>query len=576
MQPLKLIKKRPRLGDLDNLAVAVLGGVVLLLSSIVICSEALTPGPSEGTMDLFGWRVGLRCTREQFNLVLAVGAALGAAICIAGAFIKKESRRLQRWLFFALVVLVVACITSATLKYCFIRPLYFDAGDAFSYYLGPKYFKELGYDLHYECAAAAQMENGTPLAGWGRDLRTNVMKPIRRLATPKARQACRNRFTERRWESFKHDVALFRYWHGQKGWRYRFRDHGYNGTPVYQLIAGAVANGVTLSHRNMVLLSLLNLWMVFVMLAVVIKAFGWRFGLLFSLLFWTNFLERWLLGGAFLRYEWIAAIVIGISLVRMGRYAAAGVFLAFAAGVKIFPVLLFGGIIAVVVWDLVRGRGVKPEHKRLLAGAAVTGVVLGVLSVLHGHGFRNWPEFFHQMEMNSGRFSTMRVGFVYNFIWPKEVLPADPVLSYITRVRAMEEPFFLCLSLNHVRWILTGVLAFFVLKNLKRLDDIARMTLSAFFLFFTFFVTVRYYYSGFLGLPFMWHDACHRRAGKLFMAYLLAVSALGYLMQQITVFPFTYNTFFPAMLTVYLVVYIVYIEIEGRCSKPGGSEGTGQ
>ncbi len=565
MRILELIKRKIDLRNLDNLAVAILCGVVLLLSAIVIYSEAFTPERSGGVMDIFGWKLELDYKRKDFNNVLGITAAFGAVFCIATMFFKRAGERLKKVLFAVLLTLVVVSTAAATLKYGFIRYYYFDFGDAFSYFLGPKYFKELGYDVHYECAAAAQMENGTRLAEWGRDLRTNkIQRPIQKLATPEARRACRNRFSESRWASYKEDVATFRGWHGREGWKRRFRDHGYNGTPVYQAIAGVVANAVELNHRNMVILALLNLWMVLVMFGGVIKAFGWRFGLLFCLLFFTNFMERWLLGGAYLRYEWVTAVVIGVSCLKLERYAAAGALFAFAAGVKIFPVLLFAGIGAAVIWDLVERRGIKPEYRRFIAGAAITGVALGVISVIHGHGVQNWSEFLHQMGLNSGRFSTMRIGFVYNFLWPKEVLPSDGVFSYDMRVSAMKAPFLLFLSLDHLRWILTGGVLYFVFKNLRQMDDITRTTFVGFVLFFMFFGTVRYYYSAFLGMPLMLHGTFDRHSGKLFMAYLFIISVAGYIVQDVTAFPFPYTTLYPMALTIFIVAYLIYVEVDRR------------
>ncbi len=545
----------------ETFATFVLGVTILILSSVIYYSEALNPNPSAGFMDFFGWKIKLSYKLHHFETLLGISAAVGAILCIAGVFI-KDSKRFKQWQFGLLLFLVLVCTVTSTLKYGFIRDLYFDVGDTFCYFLGPKYFKELGYDVHYECAAAAQVESGSRLAGSGRDLRSNDMRFIKSLTKSEKREACRSRFSEARWESYKQEVNFFRDRHDDNGWQRRFRDHGYNGTPIYQAFAGLIANSVELNHRNMVLLSLLNLWMVFAMFAMVINAFGWRLGLLFSLFFFSNFLERWLLGGAYLRYEWITAVVIGLSFMKLGKYHIAGGFLAFAAGVKIFPMLLFLGISATVVWDLISRRVILPEYKSFFKGAFITGAILLIISVLHGQGFENWSQFLHQMNLNSGRYTDVRVGFVYNFLWPKKVWSTDMSVSWAFCLDNMNKPFFLFLTLNHIRLILMGAFLFFTFKKLRAMDDITRTVFVGFLTFFLFFGTVRYYYSGFLGLPLMWHASMDNRSGKLFFAYLLVVSSLGYLAREITDLAFLYNTFYPTVLTVYFVAYLVFLRFK--------------
>jgi hypothetical protein len=85
---------------------------------------------------------------------------------------------------------------------------YIHQWDAFHYYAGSKYFKELSYDRLYECIAIADSEE----PGLRRrvelrkimNLRTNMMEGTQEiLAHP---ENCKKHFTEERWQKFKHDV----------------------------------------------------------------------------------------------------------------------------------------------------------------------------------------------------------------------------------------------------------------------------------------------------------------------------------------------------------------------------------
>src|SRR4051812_34145109 len=82
----------------------------------------------------------------------------------------------------------------------------------FHYYLGSKYFSELGYTGLYECVAVAEVEAGRGAAvsrRWIRNLTTNELA----LGTPAVQDPsrCLDRFPDRaRWHLFTRDVEWFR------------------------------------------------------------------------------------------------------------------------------------------------------------------------------------------------------------------------------------------------------------------------------------------------------------------------------------------------------------------------------
>ena len=57
--------------------------------------------------------------------------------------------------------------------------------------------------------------------------------------TPRTARATSRR---ERWEEFKHDVAYFRGKHDVKRWEEAQTDHGYNGTPVWNILGTTLAN----------------------------------------------------------------------------------------------------------------------------------------------------------------------------------------------------------------------------------------------------------------------------------------------------------------------------------------------
>ena len=110
--------------------------------------------------------------------------------------------------------LLVAIGFSAFLGYFNFGHLHFHnfvhVWDTYHYYMGAKYFPELGYERLYDCAMVADSESGRREEVLRRtitDLRTNIIvKTNDLLAHPEER--CKSAFTAARWDQFKRDVSL--------------------------------------------------------------------------------------------------------------------------------------------------------------------------------------------------------------------------------------------------------------------------------------------------------------------------------------------------------------------------------
>ena len=111
------------------------------------------------------------------------------------------------------------------------------------YYVGSKYFKELSYDRLYECIAIADAEERPP-APAGRaaqaDQPAHQRARVQQADCWRTPRRCKQHFSAARWEEFKHDVRFFRDRQSAKRWDDLQTDHGYNGTPVWN-VAGHAA-----------------------------------------------------------------------------------------------------------------------------------------------------------------------------------------------------------------------------------------------------------------------------------------------------------------------------------------------
>jgi hypothetical protein len=264
-------------------------------------------------------------------------------------------------------------------------PQYLQLHEHYHYYLGAKYFPELGYTRLYDCVAAVDVEDGLQsevARRWIRNLATNRLE--RGFSGADARRRCREAFDPERWTVFKHDIRWFRERSGPD-WDIAFIDHGYNATPVWAVAPRLLIDGSPVSENQLLTLSLIDPALLLVMWGVVWWAFGWR-GLCVALIWWgTNYPGRfrWT-GGALLRSDWLVLSTVGICLLRRQWWAASGAALTAAALLRVFPGVLLVGWLLSVVGGQYRRRSLSlhPHQLRFIAGSAGAASVLVLLSAV--------------------------------------------------------------------------------------------------------------------------------------------------------------------------------------------------
>jgi len=381
------------------------------------------------------------------DLIKALVAALGTLVLFWGFAVARAGRPEtdQRARDVALAVLGVLAFV------CWFNVGKFHFGtrihywDTYHYYVGGKYFPELGYTRLYECSALADIEDGLGAqvrARKMRDLATNTLhENQRRAQDPRSALAdpslCRSRFSDARWESFKHDVGWFRAKMGEQRWSESQMDHGFNATPGWALLGNLLANTGPATDRSVDLLVWVDTALLVAMWGLVWRAFGWRI-LCAGLVFWgTNFTAAYgWTGGSFLRQDWLAFTVASICLLRMGWLPAAGFALTWAALIRIFPgVIVLGPGLAVLMEMLRRRRFfLSRDHMRFAAGCIAALLILVPVSSAVSGGFRAWPDFLARSVVYYGTHATNTIGF-----------PAILAYEHSTRAgatwdEALEEP----------------------------------------------------------------------------------------------------------------------------------------
>ncbi|MBN2718978.1 MAG: hypothetical protein JXX14_24235, partial [Deltaproteobacteria bacterium] len=227
-----------------------------------------------------------------------------------------------------------------------------DEYDLMHYYVVPKYFDELGYFNLLPALIIADAETGHRHCGRStkkylfQDQLDYSQKPITHALEMRSR--IKSRFTSMRWEEFKHDVLYLQRVvqpMNCKLWRQLLLDHGFNGTPVWVLIARPITKIIPVEYMRVI--TMLDVaWIIFALFAV-----GWAFGprvAAFAWLFLTVcYAARWpTVGWAMLRYDWSMSIVVGLAMLKKKKYAYSGGFFALAALLRYFPAIWMLGIAA--------------------------------------------------------------------------------------------------------------------------------------------------------------------------------------------------------------------------------------
>ncbi|MGE0641395.1 MAG: discoidin domain-containing protein [Thermoanaerobaculia bacterium] len=397
----RYVRLRPTGGDGRASATELLlfpgppGSWVLELETVEEMPQSERPGPAPGWND--------RSSR-WWELLLALLAAALLALPERGAdpaatLPRRRGGRLP-W---------IAACGLAVLTYFnfgfFHFTNYIHNWDTFHYYLGAKYFPELGYDGLYDCVTVADSRAADPetrrraAERTVRDLRTNELVPGERILEHPER--CLDRFHGDRFASFSADLAWFRGRDSRDRWDEYTADHGFNATPVWMIAGTTLANLAPATDRSITLLTGLDLLYFVALVGVLIRGFGLRTATVALLVLATALPSRFYwTGGSFLRWDWLFFLAASLALAYRRRPLASGLCLGYAALLRLFPILLAVGPLALLVgvgWrafrrsgpvgrgaaiarELTRGEGRSPF--RFLVGMALFAAVALPLSVL--------------------------------------------------------------------------------------------------------------------------------------------------------------------------------------------------
>lgn len=290
--------------------------------------------------------------------------------------------------------------------------------DAFHYFMGTKYFPEVGYFDLYVCGAAEEREIGrgaesdrTPI----RDVRDNRIYPGDWTRTPAGR--CRASFTLERWKSFKADIEGFRGLFEERTISQAFSDHGFNATPINVAWLRLWTRNTTVSERHLIWLAQLDS----VALAGTVAALVWGFGAIPGVVaalvlgiggLWSY---HWV-GGSIGRQTWLLCSALGFALLSKNRPFAGGVALTLAGLLRLFPFVFVGAVGLWAIANGIKARRLGSAERRFLAATALTFVV-GVTATSAVVGTNAFRDFSRVFERHSHSPVTNQLGLTTLLSW---------------------------------------------------------------------------------------------------------------------------------------------------------------
>lgn len=368
-----------------------------------------------------------RVLRSSAVVISALSYTVGALLLIGFILLeglRTRGGRIERW---SLHIFAAMTLLAALTWFDFFRfhslgrgPVHYT--EFFHYWLGPEYFSELGYQDLYDAVVAADYEDdpqGYAPEGIVRSLQTYAI--IHRSTALVRADEVRSAFAPQRWAAFKRDVATFRetfpsVWRSGRV----MLDHGYNGAPLTTVIFQAVIRLSGLSgHQLLNTLCWIDPVLILLTAAWIGRRWGPRVGLSFVFFWALNPLNDYpYIGGAFLRTLWFVLLALGLLYWRQGASRLAGVFLAVATHLTVFPAF-FAAV--VLLRDLIspdRWQRVLANKRFYLSFGGMLLILVAVTSFLpNPSGKGTWRLFLENTALHRAHHSPNVLGLAVPFMY---------------------------------------------------------------------------------------------------------------------------------------------------------------
>ena len=288
----------------------------------------------------------------------------------------------------------------------------------FHYYLGAKYFPELGYLGLYDCTAladreTAEQDGARPRIAFVRDLADVLAEKTAAAARSDCALRQRLRFADARWAAFKVDLRALQRLAPDAWWQDVVDDKGLNPPPTSLLLGSAVANAIPIRAAGLptyLIVTSLDLLLVCGSFLALRSSFGGSAAALAAVTFGASFIASYgWLGGAVLRFTWVAALVFGLAAMGRGRWLLAGLLLGWSVCDRVFPAgFAVGAALPLAASSLQRARDRGPLARYALGLGLAMGIA-GLASVA-AFGVEDWRVFATRLARDAHVHNVLHIG----------------------------------------------------------------------------------------------------------------------------------------------------------------------
>ncbi|MBW2420411.1 MAG: hypothetical protein JRH19_17855 [Deltaproteobacteria bacterium] len=406
---------------------SVVFGVVLLTGLLAASAAGAVPQNWEAAHQR-SQQIEIQHMIYRLGLAIAGLGLVVAARWTRGSCGNRRSEKLR------LAILGLVAVASFASYFNFFRFTHgegFLGPDVYHYYMGSKYFSELGHFELYNCTVAALMDGGVASPGRlprVRDQRSlEILSPQATLATS---QSCRGRMSKERWVAFLNDVGWFHSRFGTRMWPIILEDHGYNPTPIWTAVGGFFTSRIPADTGAFTLAILADRGLVLAAMAAIAWAFGIEAAALAMIVWGTGQLWSYTwVGDSLLRHLWFSTLVVGLCLAKKGKPMAAGALLAFATLLRVFPGAFLLAYVSHAALATYRKRSLDPAHLRLALGAAIATITIVTFSLLgNGMGMAGFSEFGEKMSAFAPQAAENKLG-LSSLVWRVWFLATGQLVS---------------------------------------------------------------------------------------------------------------------------------------------------
>ena len=284
----------------------------------------------------------------------------------------------------------------------------------YHYYIGAKYFKEVGYTNLYSCTLKAGKE--ADIETWNkihtyRDLSTYKIK-----AYTKSADCPDSIFTKSRWKAFTEDISVLTSWSEPSYWKKVVTDKGFNPTPFWVLIAQAPANIFSLNNI-FVQKTLFNLDPLFIILTTLIIWLNKdkKTALLTLFLSLIFFGTNGRISNNFLQFIWFPLLAATVLAWHKKRFLISGAMLGLATGLQAFSIFFAIPVFLNLLFSTIKKHPIQVKRSGLFVSSFIFTIIFCYMAGgLSERGLEGWIEWKNKITMHRNYINgeLLNIGYV--------------------------------------------------------------------------------------------------------------------------------------------------------------------